>query len=520
MPAGRQHHDARHTSLRTRLTLWVVAIFVLIQFVAGLGFWAFQRHSARRIFEGRIEERARRVAMEIAPELRDLTEFRIYAIARRELAFIQFDRFEIEILDSQGKSLVHSEPRWPPSASRLAARALEADGPARGTIPVESVDFELPPNERAEAIAVPVRSRTGDVAALVVVTTDAYMRRQATIVARILLVAGLIGTLASAISGWFIAGMAVAPILRLSEVATQLTPENIDRELVMDTRSTEIAELTSELDAARARIQQAFAAQERFLSNISHEIKTPIAALLTEAQTLDRSNLSKEASDFVDSAEDEMRKLGKLLESFLTLTRVRDGSGVVRPRLYPANELVMDAVGDCVNTAEQHAVRLVPELDDTDGGAVACFLGDPELLRTMLNNLIRNAIRFSPRDGRVDVLARAENGLFRVTVRDQGPGLPADLLERVFDRFVQSTEELRRERGHGLGLAIAKGIAELHKGDVRASNLSPGPGAEFTVWIPYCRPSDAPDSTEPNSVGFGGALGGRPLDRVARTTDT
>lgn len=504
MSPGRPDHNARRISLRTRLTLWVVAIFVLIQFVTGLAFWAFQRHNARRVFEERLEERARSVALEISSQLPDLTPFELYAIARRELGFIQFDRFEIGILDADGGSFVHEQPRWPRSAPRLAARALETNEPQRGTILDQPAGFDLPPGQRAEAIALPVHTPTGEDAALIVVTTDAYIRRQQTIVARILLVAGFFGTLASAVSGWFIAGMAVAPIRRLSDVATQLTPENIDHELVIDTRSTEIAELTSELDAARARIREAFAAQERFLSNISHEIKTPIATLLTEAQTLDRSQLSAEALDFVDTAEDEMRKLGRLLESFLTLTRVRDGSGVTRPRLYPANELVMDAVEDCLTTAEQHAVRIEPTLADDEEGAEACFLGDPDLLRTMLNNLIRNAIRFSPRDGKVAVHARAEDGYLHIAVRDQGPGLPPELLDRVFDRFVQSAEELRRERGHGLGLAIAKGIAELHKGDIRAGNAPDGPGAEFSVWIPYTVPSRSPDSGDPNSAGVNG----------------
>jgi len=523
MRTERREPDQRRTSLRTRLTLWVVTIFVLIQLVTGVAFWAFNRANARRVFEERLLERAQSVAVEIASQLPDLTEWELVSIARRELGFIQFDRFEIGILDAHGHSLVHDVARWPRSGPPLAARALETGEPQRGTIDGERAGFDLPPGQRAEALALPIRSPSGESAALIIVTTDAYIRRQQAIVARILLIAGLFGTLASAISGWLIAGMAVEPIRRLSDVATQLTPENIDHELVVNTRNTEIAELTAELDAARARIRAAFAAQERFLSNISHEIKTPIATLLTEAQTLDRAGLPPEASEFVETAEDEMRKLGRLLESFLTLTRVRDGSGVSRPRLYPANELVMDAVEDCLTTAKQHTVRIEPELAGSELGEKACFLGDPDLLRTMLNNLIRNAIRFSPRDGKIAVVARAEGGRFEISVRDQGPGLPPELLDRVFDRFVQSAEEIRRERGHGLGLAIAKGIAELHNGDVRARNLESGGGAEFTVWIPYTSSGEHTDDSLPNSAGVNGPTeAGRPapLDRVSRLTDT
>ncbi|MCA9298281.1 MAG: HAMP domain-containing histidine kinase, partial [Phycisphaerales bacterium] len=245
----------------------------------------------------------------------------------------------------------------------------------------------------------------------------------------------------------------------------------------------EIEELTAELNASRARIREAFAAQERFLSNISHEFKTPIATLLTEAQTIDRSGLGEEGLEFVELAEDEMRRLGRLVESFLTLTRVRDGAGVTKPKVCPANELVMDSVEDCASMAEQHAVRLVPELADGEDAFDAMLMGDPPLLQTMLNNLVRNAIRFSPREGRVFVTARLTDDRFEIAVRDQGPGLSADLLDHVFDRFVQSSDEVRRERGHGLGLAIAKGIAELHHGDIHVRDPDEG-GAEFMVWLP------------------------------------
>ena len=100
-----------------------------------------------------------------------------------------------------------------------------------------------------------------------------------------------------------------------------------------------------------------------------------------------------------------------------------------------------------------------------------------------MNNLVRNAIRFSPRGEVVSVVGVVRGGGFEIRVRDRGEGIPKDVLGNIFDRFVRASGEARRGRGHGLGLAIAKGIAELHGGDITAANHPDG-GAVFTVMLP------------------------------------
>jgi signal transduction histidine kinase len=230
-------------------------------------------------------------------------------------------------------------------------------------------------------------------------------------------------------------------------------------------------------------MRQAFEAQERFLSNISHELKTPIATLLVEAQTLDRTDMSKLGVQFVRSVEEEMRKLGKLVESFLTLTRVKDGKGLARAELVPINELVLDSVSYCSPMARQYAVKLKPELAASDDDVDAAISGDPELLRTMLDNLVRNAIRFSPESGSVIIISAVRGTEAVFEVRDQGSGLPPAMLNNAFDRFVQAPEEQKQGRGHGLGLTIAQAVAELHGGKITVRNVAEG-GACFTLRLP------------------------------------
>jgi len=390
-------------------------------------------------------------------------------------------------MDASGRSVITDRVRWPDVAPALARIAIERNEPRRGRLPATAVQFELPAGQSAEAIAIPADGLDGRRVALLVVTNDAFVQRQIALINRVLVGGALIGLVGSLVSGWCIAGIAVEPIRRLAGLADQFALENIDREFVVEDQDAEVAALTSELNAARVRIREAFAAQERFLSNVSHELKTPIAVLLTEAQTLNREGVSRELDEFVTNIEEQMRKLGRLVESFLTLTRVRDGGAAARSQSYLANELVLDSVGDCAAMAAAYGVSISPRLAEGESALDAGILGDPDLLRTMLNNVIRNALRFSPRGAVVSVDASVEDdAAFVIAVTDRGPGIPEDLLDHVFDRFAQGTTEARRERGHGLGLAIAKGVAELHGGDISAANESTG-GARFAIRLPIAR---------------------------------
>ena len=473
-------HLPPRISLRTRLTLWVMAIFVLIQIVIGAGFWFYQEHTTREVFRERLLERTTAMASDVRRLLPGITADELEAIALKQSSYINFERIHADVLDERGVSVINGAPSWPATATIVMEEALASGGPVRRALSIEDTEFDLGDGDGAELVALPIRSEGGDRFVLLAASSDAIVDRQLALVARLIVTASAVGLIASGLSGWLIAGMAVDPIRRLSGMVHQFTPETIDRELIVDSRESEVTELAAELNSARARMREAFAAQERFLSNISHELKTPIATILTTAQTIDRSTLGKQGLDFVETTEEEMRKLGKLVESFLTLTRIRDGKIEAKKTDYLANELVMDAIEDCAEMASQYGVRLFPSLLVTDAGLDATVVGDPSLLRTMLNNLIRNAIRFSPRHGRVTVAASLDGESLRVTVCDDGPGIPGELLGHLFDRFVQSRSELSRERGHGLGLAIAKGIAELHGGDIAASNRNEG-GAQFIV---------------------------------------
>jgi signal transduction histidine kinase len=326
-------------------------------------------------------------------------------------------------------------------------------------------------------------------------TSDRYAQQRIQTVWIAVALTSFAGMLGSVIAGWYIAGIAVRPLDVLRSEVASLSPEHMSLDNGTRAVDPEIAQLRDELDRAMVRIERGYAAYGRFIASVSHELKTPIAVALTEAQVLMRNpKISREAEDFAQSIAEEMSRLGGIVESFLTLTRVRDGKLDSSLKDYPVNELVMDSVEHCDLFARQNGVALLPTLIDSDESVEACV--DPDLMRTAIDNLIRNAIRFTPVGERIELSAehRPQDQRADIIVRDYGPGIPEQLLPNLFDRFSQAETEIRSGRGTGLGLEIAQGIAELHGGSISVENLDRG--CRFTISVPTTEAGDCPQDVE------------------------
>lgn len=475
-------------SMRLRITLWVVLIFTLIQWTSGGLFWLYQSAALNRLFDEQLSVRAMEVAARVEAWTPAFTPQRLDEIAAEQMRFLQFETLRIDVLRPDGASAVEGRA---PLLQDIRGDSVEAATVrptpvlTRATLNRPGPNDEMAPSALVALIG--IGNGTPSPYVVAVATSDAFLRRQEALVGRVLVLAGLIGPIAAAVAGWFIGGIAVAPFERLGAMARALRPESIGRALDVGGSNAEVARLAAELDEARKRILEGFSAQERFLSNVSHEIKTPIAVMLTEAQTIDAKGAPPHVREFAESMVEEMVRLGRLVESFLTLTRVRDGKGIARISSYAVNDLIIDSMEHCAAMARQHRVRLAPMLLDEDDTVDATIAGERELLSTMLDNLVRNAIRFSPLESRVEVGASVDGDVVTLRVRDYGPGIPPDRLETIFDRFAQAPEEQRKGRGHGLGLAIAQGIAELHGGVVRAENCE-DEGCTFSVSLPLYHP--------------------------------
>ncbi len=238
--------------------------------------------------------------------------------------------------------------------------------------------------------------------------------------------------------------------------------------------------LACELGQANAVLQAALTAKSRFLANVAHELRTPLHAILVAAQLLRDPSLvardSRRARHLPVTIEASGRHLLGLIDDVDDLSRTETGDLGLRPVEMDLLPLLADVRRQVDPLARERRIRLM-----VAGGAGARVTADPLRLRQVLLNLLANAIKYTPPGGRVRLAAAVEAGTLRVSVHDTGVGIAPEDIERVFLPF----ERLARDGspGAGLGLTIARRIAELHGGTLRATS-APGIGSTFTLRMP------------------------------------
>jgi signal transduction histidine kinase len=232
-------------------------------------------------------------------------------------------------------------------------------------------------------------------------------------------------------------------------------------------RRDELGQLARTFDHMAERIQNLVAAERRLLLDISHELRSPLARLGVAIE-LARSGDNRDA--MLDRIQKESDRLNVLVGELLQATRAEVDPQALRAQPVRLDDLLSLVVGDCSIEASARGSSLV-----FSAPAPVTVTGDPELLRRAAENVIRNAIRYAPRETPVEVRLEPNGSTARIQVRDYGPGVPEESLGRIFDPFYRVGGDRNRESGGvGLGLAIARRAIELHKGKLRARNAHPG----------------------------------------------
>jgi PAS domain S-box-containing protein len=292
--------------------------------------------------------------------------------------------------------------------------------------------------------------------------------------------------------------LARAGILRERFFDIALTPMHESepqtrRVIAVAVEVTERVQARKRIEGLRAAAEQANRAKDEFLGTLSHELRTPLNAILgwttlIQSGNVEGPNLAKALDTIARNARVQVR----LIEDLLDLSRIEQGKLVlaVGPvEMVRVVEAAMDAVRPA---AEAKGVRLQPVLDSH-----ATIVGDADRLQQIAWNLFSNAIKFTPRGGRVQVRLRRAQSSVELVVEDTGQGIGADFLPHVFDRFRQADpSSTRKAGGLGLGLAIVRSLVELHGGTVTAASEGLERGATFTVHLPIA-PLRTNPATEP-----------------------
>jgi two-component system sensor histidine kinase SenX3 len=217
-----------------------------------------------------------------------------------------------------------------------------------------------------------------------------------------------------------------------------------------------------------------------FVANISHELKTPIGALsiLSEA-VLDASNDPQAISKFASRMQAESKRLSELVQEIINLSRLQDDDPLKNGKLIDISEVITEAIDQSRLNAERRNITIFFEAFDE-----AQILGDRSQVGMAINNLIENAINYSPDSTRVTVTSKINDQIAEIAVSDQGIGIPEKDLERIFERFYRvDPARSRMTGGTGLGLSIVKHIANNHGGDVSLWSVE-NAGSTFTIRFP------------------------------------
>ena len=244
---------------------------------------------------------------------------------------------------------------------------------------------------------------------------------------------------------------------------------------------------------ARAESEAANRAKDEFLATVSHELRTPLNAILGWVQILRAGKVEKEAAAHaLEAVERNAKAQAKLIEDILDASRIITGKLQLDARPVDLIAVIEGALDTFRPAADAKSIDLHAELDRHTGPAS----GDPARLQQVMWNLISNAIKFTPKRGRVEVRLESIGSQLEIRVADTGPGIDADFLPFVFDRFRQAdSTSTRRHGGLGLGLAIVRHLVEMHGGTVSAKSDGKGRGATFVVRLPLIPLQDSSNSS-------------------------
>jgi heavy metal sensor kinase len=367
------------------------------------------------------------------------------------------------------------------SGDPIAERALVAGGALTRAVGGERVRETLtigPDGEDFRILAVRLpQDRGGDV---IVVATSLDDVRSSVHRLLALLGIGVPAALAAAgVGGWWLARKALAPVAQMTREASEIEISRLDERVEVPPTADELSRLASTLNGMLDRLQRGVDERRRFVADASHDLRTPLAVMRSELDVSLRSpDLTPGAEEVLTSTREEVERMARIVENLFTLARIDEGGMDLLLEPVDLRRLVDGVVGSMAPLAAERGIDV--EVDG-DAGSVRA---DRMRVEQVVTNLLDNALRYAGAAGRVRALAWRTEGEAGVTVSDTGPGVPSEILPRIFERFVRADpSRAGSDGGSGLGLAICREIVESHGGRIWVDS-TPGRGSSFSFALP------------------------------------
>lgn len=285
--------------------------------------------------------------------------------------------------------------------------------------------------------------------------------------------------LLSGLGGLFIAGMALRPLNVFSKKIGLITEKNLNERVLIEGLDTELKQLAKSFNATLERLEQSFLMQRQFLADASHELRTPTSVIKSYCEvTLKQERKVEEYQSALKVINEVVTKISFLIDKILEVSRL-DSQMVMRPEKLDIMDVLKDVYHLMLPLAEKNGITIA-----LHGELKTVVNGDRERLVEMFTNIVDNAIKYNQAGGRVDIeLCLINKKDASISIADTGIGMPQEEVDRIFERFYRIDTSRGEIAGSGLGLSIAKAIAEAHHGRIIVQSEI-GTGSIFKIYIP------------------------------------
>jgi heavy metal sensor kinase len=465
----------RRLSIGLRLTCWYLAIFAVAQLLFGLGMWFILQQNFYRIADG-----------ELLSQVEDLTRFFEAQKKNATVAKLQEEVAEAYILEHSGDFLqiLDSEGNWIFRADALQRNAVIPPAPAT----VKRASYE---NRQLDGR--PVRFLTARVEVnhhLYTVQTGMptdQMVRTLSLFRRYLLMFAPLLLLVAASGGFWLSRKALSPVDGLTRAARNISGSNLSDRLERLQTGDELQRLSETLNEMLARIESAFLRITQFTADASHELRSPISLIRTEAEiVLRRSRGDEEYREALRHILLEAERTTTLVEELLSLARADAGRENLHLSPLDLRSLIAETGNEWQQLLEARNLQLKVNLVNRK----TPILADGVAIRRLLSILLDNAVKYTPPPGWVELCLEEQDKCAVFSVRDSGIGIAEAEQARVFERFYRVDKARSRELGGaGIGLAIAQWIVQQHHGSITVQS-SLGRGSTFRAKLPLQMDSD------------------------------
>lgn len=463
-------------SIRTRLTFW----YVLLLSISLLGFGAAFSYTLNRIFLNHIDAQITSVSSMMVHTVIEPTGQlfvpKDFDIILERFFGVRTAGNYIQIVDVHGKIVARSSSLGPYSLP-MSKETYEVAVSGRTAYEVTRRVGTHP----VRFITKPIFVKGNRLVAVVQVGSSLQAMTEIFEALFHIFIYGFIAAVAiAAVVGWFLARKALKPVAEITRLARRIEAGNLNERLNIAVPQDEIGRLAATMNEMIGRLEESFKQVRQFTADASHELKTPLTILKGEMEIALRSNGDMAyMRETLKSGLEEIDRMSSMVNNLLELARMDSEHASAAVEDVDLSALLTDRCAFVLKISIESGVDLV--IIDNE----QCELrGDGARLGRLVLNLIDNAIKYTPRGGRVELSLKKDDGFAVLKVKDNGVGITADDLPHIFDRFYRVDKSRTREvGGAGLGLSICKEIAVSHGGTISVES-APGKGACFTVRLP------------------------------------